>query len=246
MIIINQIIKRPYVFIFLITFLFIGIRSRGYKSTMAFLLIGYTIAWASEALSIRYGFPYGRYFYIYGNLRGEIMNMGVPVWDSLSYTFLCFAGLSVAEFVSPKGLVKTSVLAALFVLILDIIVDPLAHMGDRWFLGKIYYYQNPGLYFGVPVSNFAGWYLIAFAITGMFLFLERRGGWRQPAPASGSLILQGMGAYGGVALYFGIVIFNLAITAYLHAWALLGMSILWASIPCILLIRTSVLDQWIH
>jgi len=37
-------------------------------------------------------------------------------------------------------------------------------MGERWFLGKIHYYANPGLYFGVPLSNFAGWFLVSLAI----------------------------------------------------------------------------------
>src|SRR3989338_7343937 len=90
---------RWYVTLFLLTYLFIAIRSHGWRFTFQFLIVGYFIAWISEGLSIRTGFPYGWYFYIYENLQGEWLNWGVPVWDSMSYVFLCFAGYSVAEFV---------------------------------------------------------------------------------------------------------------------------------------------------
>ena len=47
---------------------------------------------------------------------------------------------------------------------LDVVIDPLAVRGDRWFLGRIFYYPEPGWYFGVPIANFVGWVVVGAAI----------------------------------------------------------------------------------
>ena len=57
---------------------------------------------------------------------------------------------------------KLVALSAVFVTILDIIIDPVTHLGARWFLGEIYYYPDPGFYFDVTLANFAGWFLVSF------------------------------------------------------------------------------------
>ena len=43
----------------------------------------------------------------------------------------------------------------------DLVVDPLSVRGDRWFLGKLFWYDPPGPHFGVPISNYLGWFFIA-------------------------------------------------------------------------------------
>ncbi len=45
-------------------------------------------------------------------------------------------------------------------MLLDVVIDPLAVRGDRWFLGRVFDYPSGGVYFGVPLSNFAGWLLV--------------------------------------------------------------------------------------
>ena len=41
-------------------------------------------------------------------------------------------------------------------MLLDVVIDPLAVRGDRWFLGRIFYYAEPGVYFGVPAVELRG------------------------------------------------------------------------------------------
>jgi putative membrane protein len=196
-------LHRPYVFAFLIAFLVLGRLYFGWRKTFLWLVIGYVVAWASEFSSIHNGFPYGLYHYVYENMPGELMVLGVPFWDSLSYPFMIFAGYTTAEFIlkgAPKnvipaeaGIQNTSrapatvfrrndvyaaLLGAFLTMLLDIIIDPLTVRGDRWFLGNIYYYPNGGEYFGVPLTNFFGWFLVPLAVIVLFLFLSsprRRG-----------------------------------------------------------------------
>ncbi|MBI2345847.1 MAG: carotenoid biosynthesis protein [Deltaproteobacteria bacterium] len=59
---------------------------------------------------------------------------------------------------------QSALAGALLTMILDIIIDPLTVRGDRWFLGRIYYYPHGGPYFGVPLSNFAGWFLVPLLV----------------------------------------------------------------------------------
>jgi len=248
-VLITTFIKRPYVFAFLGAYLVISILNHGKKKTFLFLTTGYVIAWISEAASIRTGFPYGWYFYIYENLQGEWLNWGVPVWDSLSYTFLCFAGMSLAELgfrSGPRALshttsiamksarssnmermtdVKIALWGALFVMILDIIIDPLAHQGDKWFLGKIYYYPYPGYYFQVPVANFIGWFFVAFFVIYLNRLIWDKLSWKTKTVTHPLIKLMGPG------LYFGIFLFNWLITLYIRDWTLLGLDLLWISLP---------------
>jgi len=93
---------------------------------------------------------------------------------------------------------------------LDIVIDPLALRGYRWFLGQIYGYPEPGVYFGVTLSNFGGWFLVALGLIRILQFLATRvppspwWDWGRRRFPSQALL--------GPALYLGILGFNLAMT----------------------------------
>ena len=235
---ITTIIRRPYVFAFLAAYLVLAWRLWGWRRTLFWLLSGYLIAWASEFSSIHNGFPYGEYHYIYENMPGELMIAGVPFFDSLSYPFLIFAGYTTALFIlrpfapglgdsGAQGLRGSGAtvifLGALLTMMLDVIIDPVAKLGGQWFLGEIYYYASPGHYFGVPLSNFAGWFLVPFAVICFNMVA-----WRtfpnslKPAPghlgtwAPGSKQAQGlMWLY--PTFYTGIALFNIAVSFWIGA-----------------------------
>jgi len=195
----TTITNRPYVFAFLIAYLYLSISRWGWQKSFLWLISGYLIAWLSEYSSIHNGFPYGEYHYIYENLTGELLIAGVPFFDSLSYPFLIFAGYMTAELIlrpllckegegevdlpHPPSPYKGEVfLGALFTMLLDVIIDPIATMGDKWFLGKIHYYAHPGWYFGVPMTNFGGWFLVSFAVIAFNMFI-----WSIPSLCKGRL-----------------------------------------------------------
>lgn len=209
---ITTIAHRPYVLAFLLTFLVIAILNRGPARTLLLLAIGYAVAFLSEYSSIRNGFPYGWYHYVYENLQGELILGGVPVWDSLSYTFIAYASYEMAEWIHRKFasnfVLRISGLAfpAFLMTLLDVVIDPLAVRGDQWFLGKIFYYPHGGLYFGVPLSNFAGWFLIALSILSLYHLLEKRY-IKAPSPLRVPFL--------GPLFYGGILAFNLAITFWI-------------------------------
>lgn len=232
--------NRPYVFIFLAVFLTICCLNEGYKRCIAWLLSAYVIAFASEYCSINYGFPYGTYHYIYENLTGEIIIAGVPIWDSLSYSFLTYSSYATAQFLTnpttpllyyprqPKSLIPTAAATAALTTLLDIVIDPVANIGERWFLGKIYTYPHGGFYFGVPLSNFVGWFIVAFviALTNIALFRTI------PANVKQQFKFQGLAA---PALYVATALFNIIIALYIGE-VMLGMAgLITITVPALLI-----------
>jgi uncharacterized membrane protein len=195
---------RPYVFAFLALFLVAGARDLGWRRTLGFAGCVWPVAWLAEFSSTRTGFPFGLYRYT-GATRGqELFIADVPFIDSLSFTFLayaafCLARVALAARRAPRPVV--AIVAGVLMMALDVVIDPLAVRGDRWFLGQIFFYATPGFYFGVPLANFAGWVLVGAVGVGLYLALA-------PDP-SGRLV------WGGVALYYGVLGFNLAMTIWI-------------------------------
>ena len=231
----GTLVLRPYVFIFLSVYLWLATWHLGLGRTLIYLLGGYGLALLSEVSSINTGFPYGAYFYIPATQGQELWVLGVPFMDSLSYVFLSYSSYSLAlllmaarngangeEAGAPAGkaCLATVILAAVLFVSLDIIIDPLALRGYRWFLGQIYGYPEPGIYFGIPLSNFAGWLLVGIV---MIALLQRLDFWLPKADwlVWGQRRFAGA-AYLGASLYVGVLLFNLSLTFFIGE-TLLGL-----------------------
>jgi uncharacterized membrane protein len=219
---------RPYVFIFLGAYLLLATLHLGAGRALAFLVLGYLISWAAEFCSINFGFPFGEYLYIPATLDRELWVAGVPFMDSLSYVFLAYASYSLAltalgpgrwegfgfylgEDAALQKSRRTLVLGAVLMVTLDIVIDPVALRGYRWFLGQIYGYPEGGAYFGVTLSNFGGWFLVALVLIRVLQYLatgplpsSRFWDWGRRRFPSQALL--------GVGLYLVILGFNLAMT----------------------------------
>ena len=205
------VLLRPYVFAFLAAFLAAGTADLGWRRTLLFGVCLWPLAWLAEFSSTRIGIPFGLYHYT-GATRGrELYIAGVPFMDSLSFTFLAYGAFCLAR--AALGPIRASrgtlaLLAGFLMMLLDVVIDPVALRGDRWFLGGIFYYPEGGAYFGVPLSNFGGWWLVGTAGVGAYLWSAGDARGRRTWP--------------GVALYYAVLAFNLAVTAWIGEWLLLG------------------------
>ena len=209
---------RPYVVAFLAAFLAVASRDIGVRATLGWLAWGVAVAFAAEYASTRVGVPFGLYHYT-GDTRGhELFISNVPFFDPLSFPFLAYASFAVVRWVrGTRPGAALVVLSGLFMMLLDVVIDPLAVRGDRWFLGRVFYYAEPGVYWGVPLSNFAGWAVVGWAIVGGGVAVGvGRGAGEDPARGAGL----------GAALYGAVLLFNLALTAWIGEWSLLAVGIL--------------------
>ena len=192
---------RPYVFAFLAVYIVAGVADLGWRRTLAFTASVWPVALVAELSSTRTGIPFGLYYYT-GLTRGRELFIGdVPFIDSLSFVFLAYAAYCMARQtfaardVSRWGM---AIATGMFMMALDVVIDPLAVRGERWFLGPLFAYTTPGPYFGVPLSNFVGWVVVGAVGSGVYLgaFSNHSGGRVWP----------------GIALYYAVLGFNLTMT----------------------------------
>lgn len=248
---------RPYVFVFLLLYLLAAVADMGWRKAFLFTLIGWGVAFTAESLSIRVGVPFGLYHYIPSTVDRELWIAGVPFMDSLSFVFLAYASLALARLVvlpphrsgegwwswtlplpnplHPPLLLLT---VTLFVLI-DIVVDPVALRGDRWFLGQIFYYPAGGAYFGVPVSNFIGWGVVGFTTMALFALLQ---GKVKGAPPAWAERLPFRPLY-GPALYYLVLGFTLTVTWFIGEMTLLLVGC-FIYLPLTLVLTITCLSRW--
>ncbi|MHB0878915.1 MAG: carotenoid biosynthesis protein [Anaerolineae bacterium] len=234
---------RPYVFVFLAAYLLLALPAWGWRRTALYTVLGYAVAWAAEYSSIHVGFPFGHYSYVSAPTADrELWVAGVPFMDSLSFVFLTFAGLQTVRLLrqplrrhgarpwdwrwadpAQKLTLWAGAIAGLYITGLDVIIDPVALQGDRWFLGRIYWYPGGGPYFGVPLANFAGWALVSWTVLGLFALLDRA-----LAPRLGQYRSHPADALTGTGLFAGVAAFNLAVTALIGEPLMALAGLAWA------------------
>ncbi|MEO6824064.1 MAG: carotenoid biosynthesis protein [Nitrosospira sp.] len=253
---------RPYVFVFLTAFLFSAARLIGWRRTWCFMGITWLVAILCEFSSTRIGIPFGWYYYTGSTIGRELYIFDIPFMDSLSFPFLLYASYCMAlAFILPAaaatrgriGLIRmqfpltartgwpVALLTILFFTFVDIIIDPVALRGERWFLGQIYYYPHPGTHFGVPVANYIGWAVVGFLSLRAYFPLDRKflqSGSLPPVDlpwVTGNILL-------GCGLYYGVLIFNLIVTFWIGE-SLLGMTGLLIFLPLTLLLALRLLGR---
>jgi uncharacterized membrane protein len=209
---------RPYVFVFLVFYLTAATIAIGWRRTVLFTGIAWVAAFSAEYSSTRNGIPFGFYSYIPDTKDRELWISNVPFMDSLSFTFLAYVSFALAQWLRlPVGASEREVVAirrswpvlvltAFLFMLIDAVIDPVALRGDRWFLGKIYEYPEPGVYFGVPLTTFLGWAVVGFVTIAVFQQVDRALPLERRSHPGVKPILW------GTMLYYLILVFNLVVT----------------------------------
>lgn len=228
----GTVVHRPYVYAFLACFVAFAVYQLGGRRAATFAVATWLVAFGSEFSSTRNGFPFGPYQYFDDTRTRELWISNVPFWDSLSFVFLSyFSYVLAAALLSPRdalargawpGLRRpaTPLLGGAVMMLLDVVIDPVALQGEKWFLGRIYAYPYRGFYFGVTAANFAGWFFVGAASQYAFQLALRfapwcAGPWRRVAPRF---------VWAVYAVYAGVFAFNLAMTLVIRDHALAAAS----------------------
>ncbi len=151
-----------------------GAKFYGWRGIGVFVAIALVVGNAFENIGVRTGFPYGRYYFT--DLMGPKI-LVVPVLLGLAYVGMAYLSWTVARIIlgyPPESLrgwrVVTLPLIAAFVMVSwDFALDPV------WgTLLRAWIWRDGGPYFGVPVSNFLGWFLLIYIIYQSFaIYLGR-------------------------------------------------------------------------
>lgn len=138
----------------------------GASRLLMVVVVVMAISWASEAIGVATGFPFGDYRYsdalpckLWGVpllIPAAWMMMLIPSW-SISYSLLN----RVARPTSRPALLhlKAATMTGAAMVAWDLYVDPqMVSLG-------IWEWANPSGYFGTPLTNFLGWWIVAFLLT---------------------------------------------------------------------------------
>jgi uncharacterized membrane protein len=133
----------------------VGTRKRGERLT---LLSVAALGFAAEVLGVHWGVPFGSYGYT--NALGPKL-FGVPPAVAFAWMTLAAYVKQLVARLELAPLAETFVAAA-WLTALDLLIDPLAanQLGYwRW--------DVKGNYYGVPVTNFAGWLIVSLLVFGI-------------------------------------------------------------------------------
>lgn len=151
-----------------------GYQRFGMKNMVIFFLVTWVISHFFEAFSIATGFPFGHYHYavLPGPRIANVPLMIMPAYFAMGYTSFILAQVLNEHYSQKfKGIkVFTTPLVATFIMVMwDVVMDPLAAT-----LNKSWVWENGGSYFGVPLSNFAGWFFVVYLFMQLFsLYLAK-------------------------------------------------------------------------
>ncbi len=177
----------------------------GLRGILAFFAISIIVGSIVENIGVLTGFPFGHYYFT--EVMGPKIFL-VPVFLGLAYLGMGYLSWTPARVIlghtenalTGSRVITLPLIATFLMVSWDLCLDPVwATVVRAWV------WQQGGSYFGVPVSNFLGWYLHVYILYQLFaLYLRDRpnshadvlptGYWRAPVvfygiSAAGNLLL---------------------------------------------------------
>jgi len=133
--------------------------TRGPAAAVGLVVVAGGGGLVAEAIGLATGLPFGEYRYT-GSLGPEVL--GVPVVVPAAWTMMAYPSLIVGRRLAAalgRGRGATTVLGAWALATWDVFLDPQMVEAGHWFWLEPWP-SLPGVP-GIPVSNFAGWLLVA-------------------------------------------------------------------------------------
>ena len=155
--VVSLIVALPSIFFFY--------RWAGVKRTIIVSLVIAGLVLLIESFGILSGLPYGQFFY--SNLAGVKLFGLVPWSVALGFIPLLFGIMAIVTQYVQKSWVVILFSACLLVIV-DLIIDPIFV-----FLG-IWIWVTPGIYYGIPLSNFVGWFLTGLITSSVLWMLIKK------------------------------------------------------------------------
>jgi uncharacterized membrane protein len=160
-----------------------GSQRLGWRKLGTMFAITCVVSWCYESLSIATGFPFGHYEYTseLGPKLGTVPVMIMPAYFGVCYLSWVLAHILLDKFdrqIDLHSLFAIPIISAFIMVMWDMSIDPSSStVRHEWI------WQDGGSYFGVPFSNFLGWYLCVFTIFQFWAIYLMRSAPTQNCPA---------------------------------------------------------------
>ena len=146
-----------------------GVSYWGFINITIFLLITLVVSLALEIIGSKTGYIFGgKYHYNQENTPGYVI-FGIPVLIPIAWFGIIYMSINFGYFLTDIQFPFRNdidyyfiILIAIFVVLLDFVLDPLAVDEKRWS------WESSGIYYGVPLLNFFGWLLVPILVLLIF------------------------------------------------------------------------------
>jgi len=173
-----------------------------WSGVVTFLVICLVVSNILENTSILTGFPFGHYYYTVGPKLFLVPLLIGPAYFATGYLAWVLATVLIGE-VRPKGSWFTTFavpfIASFIMVAWDLSMDPTSST-----IQHIWIWEQGGGYFGVPLTNFLGWFFTVYVVFQLFaLFLRfRKAAHEETRPMPRSYYAQAIIVYGVLGLTF--------------------------------------------
>ncbi|MDG6257437.1 MAG: carotenoid biosynthesis protein [Methanomicrobiaceae archaeon] len=113
-----------------------------------------------EGFAVATGFPYGAFEYA-GTLGEPLFGL-VPWTVAFAYLPMLLGSVTLASRLAGTDWRRFVSATALLTVAIDLVIDPAAVHAGFWI------WESPGLYYGIPAVNFAGWALTGALYAALF------------------------------------------------------------------------------
>ncbi len=131
----------------------------GWKRSVAFVLVGSLLGASAELLGTTTGIPFGEYSYT--TRLGPLILGHVPWFIPLSWYALSILCYDLARRIYSSKLARV-LAVAVFMILWDVSLDPAMNQGGGTFV--FWAYPEGGAFFGMPWSNWIGWFVTSALI----------------------------------------------------------------------------------
>jgi putative membrane protein len=146
----------------------------GRRGILAFTGLCLTVGFIVENVGVITGAPFGRYHFTH--VMGPML-WHVPILLGIAYVGMGYVSWTLGRLIVGPRLVGLPLAAAFIMVAWDLSMDPVwANLVHGWI------WEQGGSYFGVPLSNFVGWYATVYVIYQLFA-LDLRGREHKSPPA---------------------------------------------------------------
>jgi carotene biosynthesis associated membrane protein len=166
-----------YILLGAATLLTFGWVALGPRKTLTFFAVATLMPLTAELIGTSTGWPFGPYEYT--DLLGAKVLGKVPFTIPLSWFYMGFTSYLLASVIVSRFAIRgrawwTQALGAWLLMAWDLTLDP-AMVRNSVF--PFWQWYTHGVYFGMPLQNFAGWWAVGFLFMGVSRFF-----WREDAP----------------------------------------------------------------
>lgn len=200
-----------------------GRRIYGVRGILVFFALCLGVGSFCESLSLRTGFPFGNYYFT-AVMGPKIFSL--PILLALAYVGVGYLAWIVATLMvgarqgSRAALLAVPLVAALAMCAWDLAMDPVWVNIDRAWV-----WRDGGAWFGVPLTNYFGWFLTTWVFYQAFAFWLR--GRRSVRSVSRGWLRKAVLFYGMVAAGNLLLAFPSAVPASFPKWTFDAMGRRW-------------------